>query len=125
MQPNKAFSNMWGRLLWALIVVLLASPIDASAQRTNGALKGVITDPQGDVIPGATVTVLGQETKLENTPTAILTNNYSAKDVVNLPNAGGLLNGSPLNLAVLAPNTTAQPGGVAGTTIDRRHASTR
>ena len=185
MQPRKAFSNLWGRLLWALIVVLLATAIDASAQRTNGALKGVITDPQGAVIPGATVTVLGQETKLENktvsssagtfvfpsllpgsytltveasgflktvrkdvsvlsgqdneanfkinvgsanesievvagadlvqTTTATLTNNYSAKDVVNLPNAGGLLNGSPLNLAVLAPNTTAQPGGVAGT----------
>jgi hypothetical protein len=66
MDPNKAQRNMWGRLLWALIVVLLASAIDASAQRTNGALKGIVTDPQGAVVPGATVTVLGQETKLEN-----------------------------------------------------------
>jgi hypothetical protein len=34
--------------------------------------------------------------------------------VLNLPNAGGTLNGSPLNLAVLAPNVVAQPGGVTG-----------
>jgi len=31
-----------------------------------------------------------------------------------LPTAAGTLNGSPLNLAVLAPNVVAQPGGVTG-----------
>ena len=52
MDPKHAQRNIWGRLLWALVVVLLASAIDASAQRTNGALKGVVTDPQGAVVPG-------------------------------------------------------------------------
>jgi outer membrane receptor protein involved in Fe transport len=48
------------------------------------------------------------------TNSATLANSYSSQDVLNLPNAGGVLNGSPLNLAVLAPNVVAQPGGVTG-----------
>jgi len=49
------------------------------------------------------------------TSSSTLNNNFNAKDVTELPGAGGTLNGSPLNLAVLAPNVVAQPGGVTGT----------
>src|SRR3954471_15126788 len=66
MKSERSRRRIWQRLLWALVVVLLASAIDASAQRTNGALKGVVTDPQGAVVPGATVTVTNQGTKTEN-----------------------------------------------------------
>jgi hypothetical protein len=45
------------------------------------------------------------------TSSSTLNNNYDSRAVVDLPNAGGALNGSPLNLAVLAPNVVAQPGG--------------
>src|SRR5277367_620377 len=48
------------------------------------------------------------------TTSSQLNNNYDSKDVENLPNAGGVLNGSPLNLAVLAPNVIATPGGAQG-----------
>lgn len=48
------------------------------------------------------------------TSSSTLNNNYDSRAVVDLPNAGGALNGSPLNLAVLAPNVVAQPGGVTG-----------
>lgn len=48
------------------------------------------------------------------TTDSTLTNDFDAKDVSGLPQAGGTLNGSPLNLAVLAPNVVAQPGGVTG-----------
>jgi Carboxypeptidase regulatory-like domain len=48
------------------------------------------------------------------TSSATLNNNFNSKDVTELPNAPGTLNGSPLNLAVLAPNVIAQPGGVTG-----------
>jgi hypothetical protein len=41
-------------------------------------------------------------------------NNTFDSSAVNLPNGAGTLNGSPLNLAVLAPNVVAQPGGVTG-----------
>jgi outer membrane receptor protein involved in Fe transport len=47
------------------------------------------------------------------TTSATLNNNFNANDV-QLPNAGGVLNGSPLNLAVLAPNVVAMPGGTQG-----------
>ena len=49
------------------------------------------------------------------TTSSTLNNNFNAKDVAELPGAAGTLNGSPLNLAVLAPNVVAQPGGVTGT----------
>ncbi len=49
------------------------------------------------------------------TSSSTLNNNFNAKDVTELPGAAGTLNGSPLNLAVLAPNVVAQPGGVTGT----------
>jgi hypothetical protein len=48
------------------------------------------------------------------TNSSSLTNDFSAHDVANLPSAAGVLNGSPLNLAVLVPNVVAQPGGVTG-----------
>src|SRR5258708_4223541 len=47
------------------------------------------------------------------TTSSSLNNTYDVRDV-ELPNAAGTLNGSPLNLAVLAPNVVAQPGGVTG-----------
>ena len=49
-----------------------------------------------------------------DTTSSSLSNEFNSQDVLNLPNAGGALNGSPLNLAVLAPNVVAQPGGVTG-----------
>ncbi len=48
------------------------------------------------------------------TTSSSLANDFNANDVSNLPQAAGTLNGSPLNLAVLAPNVVAQPGGVTG-----------
>jgi hypothetical protein len=48
------------------------------------------------------------------TTSSSLGNDFDSNDVSNLPQAAGVLNGSPLNLAVLAPNVVAQPGGVTG-----------
>ena len=47
------------------------------------------------------------------TSSSSLNNTYDAKDV-QLPSAAGTLNGSPLNLSVLAPNVIATPGGTQG-----------
>lgn len=47
------------------------------------------------------------------TTTSTLSNTFDSQDV-QLPNAAGTLNGSPLNLAVLAPNVIATPGGTQG-----------
>ena len=60
-----------------------------------------------------TVEVSGGAVEVQTTSSS-LNNNYSSSDVLNLPSAGGALNGSPLNLAVLSPNVVATPGGTTG-----------
>jgi hypothetical protein len=60
-----------------------------------------------------TIEVSAGAVTVESTSSS-LNNDYDSKDVLNLPNASGTLNGSPINLAVLAPNVIAQPGGVTG-----------
>ncbi|MEZ5289123.1 MAG: hypothetical protein R2712_30835 [Vicinamibacterales bacterium] len=40
-------------------MALLAVPLAASAQRTTGDIRGVITDESGAVLPGVTVTLRG------------------------------------------------------------------
>jgi len=62
---------------------------------------------------GETIEVVAGAVAVQTTDST-LTNDFDAKDVSGLPQAGGTLNGSPLNLAVLAPNVVAQPGGVTG-----------
>lgn len=60
-----------------------------------------------------TVEVVGADVAVQTTSSS-LNNDFNSHDVQELPGAGGALNGSPLNLAVLAPNVVAQPGGVTG-----------
>src|SRR2546421_1517269 len=47
------------------------------------------------------------------TTSSTLNNNFDSQALLNLPVVGGALS-SPLNLAILAPNVVAQPGGVTG-----------
>jgi hypothetical protein len=59
------------------------------------------------------VEVLAGTAQVETT-SSTFNNQFDSKDVLNVPVVGGAVY-SPLNLAILAPNTTAQPGGSAGT----------
>ena len=60
-----------------------------------------------------TVEVVAGSVEIQTT-SSTLNNTYNSNDVVGLPQAPGVLNGSPLNLALLSPNVVAQPGGVTG-----------
>lgn len=51
-------------LVW-LLVVLLSSQI-VLAQATTGTLRGTVTDPNGQVVPGATVAVKNEATGVES-----------------------------------------------------------
>ena len=54
--------------------------------------------------------------QLVDTQTATLGNSYSGEQLHNpIMAQGGSITGSPIALALLAPGTTSQPGGVAGT----------
>jgi hypothetical protein len=87
---------------------LLRKDLIVLADRDNAAdvqlQVGTATEVLEVVASGAAV----------QTTSSVLNNDFNSQDVLNLPNAGGALNGSPLNLAVLAPNVVAQPGGVTG-----------
>src|SRR5213082_1116576 len=58
------------------------------------------------------IEVTGGAVEVQTTSSS-LNNSFDARSV-DLPSGGGTLNGSLLNLAVLAPNVIAQPGGVTG-----------
>src|SRR5215831_12136693 len=45
-----------------LVVAAIASPGVVAAQTVTGTISGTITDSQGQVIPGATVTVVAEST---------------------------------------------------------------
>ena len=73
----------------------------------------IVTADARLAIAGATTTVevtTGAETV--QTTTSQLSNDFGARAVSDLPNPG--LGGGPLNLALLAPNTTSQGAGVLG-----------
>ena len=55
-----------------LIIVFLLAP-NARAQQTLGGITGTVTDSSGAVISGATVTLVGNETKLNRTQTTSAT----------------------------------------------------
>ena len=48
-------------LVFALLLALAAGP--ARAQSVTGTISGTVTDEQGQVIPGATVTVVNERTR--------------------------------------------------------------
>lgn len=64
-----------------LALVVFAIP-NARAQQTLGGITGTVTDSSGAVISGATITLVGTETKLNRTQTSSTTGSYS---FVNLP----------------------------------------
>ncbi len=66
---------------YLLLIVLLACPA-ARAQTTLGGITGVVTDPAGAILPGATVTLTGEQTGLTRTQT---TGSNGYYDFPNLP----------------------------------------
>ena len=48
--------------LLTLLLALLLVPAPAFAQVETGQIAGTVTDPQGAVVPGATVTVSSRDT---------------------------------------------------------------
>ena len=65
-------------LLW----ISLARTPQAYAQQTLGGITGTVTDESGAVVPAATVTIVGDQTKLTR---AIDTSDTGAYLFVNLP----------------------------------------
>ncbi|MFI5057231.1 MAG: carboxypeptidase regulatory-like domain-containing protein [Candidatus Acidiferrales bacterium] len=68
--------------LASILFLLFASSRLAKAQQTLGGITGTVTDSSGGVLPGTTVTIVGDQTKLTRTQKA---NENGAYDFRNLP----------------------------------------
>src|ERR1700719_193977 len=79
MKMRTVRSLLLAGLLLAMGIMLMPS---AQAQQTLGGITGTVTDTSGAVISGATVTLVGNETKLNRTQTSSTTGSYT---FVNLP----------------------------------------
>src|SRR5579883_2378443 len=60
----------------ALLLIFLAF-VSASAQEFRGSLTGKVTDPNGAVLPGASVVVKNVATNVENTTTTNADGDYT------------------------------------------------
>lgn len=63
--------------VFGLFIVIFSSALIADAQTVSGTLRGTVTDSNGAVIPGATVTARSKETGLERTVTSSDEGNYN------------------------------------------------
>ena len=66
-------------LFIVFIVLLLLAPV--YGQKITGTISGSVTDPQGAVVPNATVTITNSETGLLRTATTNSSGDYSAPDL--------------------------------------------
>ena len=65
-----------------LFWLFLTCPPHAYAQQTLGGITGTVTDASGAVVPAATVTIVGDQTKLTR---SLQTTEAGRYDFVNLP----------------------------------------
>ena len=70
------------RLAVVLCVLALLPPTPVHAQQFKATVSGIVTDSQGAVVPGATVTVLNVETNLPTETVSDSTGVYVARDLV-------------------------------------------
>jgi len=62
---QRLFSAGWGNwLVITLLALTLGVPTPATAQTTNGVISGIVSDAQGAVLPGVTLTLRNTETGL-------------------------------------------------------------
>jgi Carboxypeptidase regulatory-like domain len=83
LQEDERMSKKGGRFYRVtLLCLFLVFAPHARAQQTLGGMTGTITDDSGAVIPAATVTIVGDQTKLTRSADTSDTGTYS---FVNLP----------------------------------------
>src|SRR5262245_2323959 len=56
----------WVRPASLLVLVMLAAPALLLAQSSMGSVSGTVTDSTGGVVPGATVTLVNQDTDIRS-----------------------------------------------------------
>jgi hypothetical protein len=65
-----------------LAVFALACVMSASAQQTTGGVRGIVTDPNGAVVPGAKVTISSDKLNYKKDTTTTADGEYEFRDVL-------------------------------------------
>ncbi|HEX8137268.1 MAG TPA: carboxypeptidase regulatory-like domain-containing protein [Pyrinomonadaceae bacterium] len=65
-----------------LAVCVLACALTAVAQQTTGGVRGIVTDPNGAVVPGAKVTISSQKLNYRSEATSTAGGEYEFRDVI-------------------------------------------
>jgi hypothetical protein len=81
---TRRFAGLGAVPMTLLALLLLLTPLNAFGQSTNATLTGNVTDPQGAVVPGATVTVFSESLGIRRQATTNDEGNYT---VAQLPPA--------------------------------------
>ena len=68
---------------FGVIVFALACVFSAQAQVTTGTVRGVVTDPQGAVVQGATVTLTKKSTNIPTTATSGSSGKFGASTLTS------------------------------------------
>jgi len=98
-----SFLSVQRRVVYTLIVLLTTAHLSFSQTSTTGAIRGTVTDPQGAVIAGATITVTSQATAQVRRVTSDNSGQYTV----------GLLPPEVYKISITAPGfKTEQPAPV-------------
>ena len=101
---------------FALSFIIAICAFSAVAQSTTqGAISGTVKDPQGGVVPNATVTVKQNETNKEVTAT---TNDDGVFKTVNLDPGTYTVTVNAANFAAFTSNAVVEVGRATSLTID-------
>jgi len=68
-------------LAFILTLLTLFATLPARAQQTLGSITGVVTDPEGGILPGTTIAVVADSTGLKRTQTAASNGVYIFQDL--------------------------------------------
>jgi hypothetical protein len=114
--------------LASILAVLLCFSFAAFAQRTTGDIQGTVKDPNGAVVPGASVTVAGKDVGFNRTVTSDSAGLYRVQQVppgtytVSVAPISGFAAQTKENVQVSINNTTTldfeMAVGAQGVTID-------
>jgi len=99
----KSFLSCTGRGIFSLLVLLATAHLAFGQTETTGAIRGTITDPQGAVLPTATITATSQGTDAARTALTDKDGQYTI----------GLLPPGVYNVTITAPGfKTENPGAI-------------
>src|SRR5437588_13015072 len=71
-----------GRRICALVVLVMACALAANAQVTSGNVRGIVTDPNGAVVPNAKVTITEKSTNVSQTTQTTGSGEYEFKNLL-------------------------------------------